>query len=331
MIKPRHGRAAAAGGMSGDSGRASRRRAGWQHLVVDSVASRQPLERLLALRQHHHDGKRSPHKPLLVLLSLGHLADTGSSALSWSSVEQHLARLISEFGPPSATGASQSAAYPFTRLRADGVWTLSADVPNDRVGPLSAENVVGRLTPALEASLSDRAVLRATARALVEAEFPPTIAGDVLAEVGLDPDVILSTEAPGSNGRRRSAAWPAAVLAAWDRQCAFCGYDGQLGSASVGVEAAHVRWFNFDGPDDMNNGLALCSLHHKLFDRGVLGLTADYHVKVSAQYTARTAAGRSVYELSDLSLRPRPGTTVPAPHHLVWHDRQVFKGLPLAA
>lgn len=299
--------------------------------LVDSEVSRQPLERLLALRQHQYDGKRSPHKPLLVLLALGQLADTGSSALSWSSMEQQLARLISDFGPPSAAGASQRAAYPFTRLRADGVWTLNADVPNDRVGPLSAEKVVGRLTPALEASLSDPAVLRATARALVEAEFPPTVAGDVLAEVGLDPDVILFTEAPGSTGRRRSAAWPAAVLAAWDRQCAFCGYDGQLGSASVGVEAAHVRWFNFDGPDDMNNGLALCSLHHKLFDRGVLGLTADCRVKVSAQFTARTAAGRSVYELSDLRLRPRPGTAVPAPHHLVWHDRQVFKGFPLAA
>jgi putative restriction endonuclease len=43
-----------------------------------------PLEKLLALRQHHHDGQRSPHKPLLVLLALGQLAATGSSALSWT-------------------------------------------------------------------------------------------------------------------------------------------------------------------------------------------------------------------------------------------------------
>lgn len=30
-------------------------------------------------------------------------------------------------------------------------------------------------------------------------------------------------------------------------KCAFCGYDGQLAGASVGVEAAHVRWFAFSG------------------------------------------------------------------------------------
>jgi hypothetical protein len=43
-----------------------------------------------------------------------------------------------------------------------------------------------------------------------------------------------------------------------DRQCAFGGYDGQLGSASAGIEVAHVRWFYFDGPDALDNGLALC-------------------------------------------------------------------------
>jgi putative restriction endonuclease len=43
------------------------------------------------------------------------------------------------------------------------------------------------------------------------------------------------------------------VLQAWDRQCAFCGYDGQLGHAAIGVEAAHVRWWAFDGPNGPDN------------------------------------------------------------------------------
>jgi putative restriction endonuclease len=49
------------------------------------------LDRLLQLRRHQRDGKRSPHKPLLVLLALGELANTGSSALVWSQVESRLA------------------------------------------------------------------------------------------------------------------------------------------------------------------------------------------------------------------------------------------------
>ncbi|MDP9460507.1 MAG: restriction endonuclease, partial [Actinomycetota bacterium] len=77
----------------------------------------QVLDRLSSLRQHQQDGRRSPHKPLLVLLALGRLAETGTSALPWSDAEEKLADLIAEFGPTSKTGRAQSAAYPFTRLR----------------------------------------------------------------------------------------------------------------------------------------------------------------------------------------------------------------------
>ena|SRR5712692_3584909 len=49
-------------------------------------------------------------------------------------------------------------------------------------------------------------------------------------------------------------------------------------------------------------------------------------VQVSAAFTARTAAGRALYELDGQPLSPRPGTSVPAAEHLSWHRRQVFKG-----
>lgn len=286
------------------------------------------LASLASLRQHQHRGRRSPHKPLLVLLALGQVAATGSSALAWPTVATRLADLIRDYGPPSAAAPAQRAAYPFTRLRSDGIWTLDHDVPMDRVRPLATRQVVGRLAPALENALRDPAIAAAAARHLVDAEFPPTIAPDVLVAVGLDPDAVLTTT-EGVPPRRRRSSWVAAVLVAWDRQCAFCGFDGQLGAATVGVEAAHVRWFNFDGPDDLDNGLALCSLHHRLFDRGALGLEAGredrLHVVVSSRFTTRTDAGRTVYGLHRRPLRPRPGTTAPGAAHVGWHTREVFK------
>jgi hypothetical protein len=87
-----------------------------------------------------------------------------------------------------------------------------------------------------------------------------------------------------------------------------------------------VRWFAFDGPDDLNNGLALCVLHHKLFDLGVLGLDAAFRVLVSATFSARTTAGRAVYDLHGHELRPRPDTVLPGLVHVAWHTREVFKG-----
>jgi putative restriction endonuclease len=91
-----------------------------------------------------------------------------------------------------------------------------------------------------------------------------------------------------------------------------------------------VRWFAFDGPDALDNGLALCALHHKLFDLGVLGLNPGLQVMVSATFSARTPAGRAIYDLHGHKLAPRPGTALPAPAHVTWHTRQVFKGEPLA-
>lgn len=113
------------------------------------------LTRLSSLRQHQHNGKRSPHKPLLMLLALGRLAAQDSSALPWQVARFTLADLIREFGPPTSTAATQSAAYPFTRLRADGVWVLDHDVPMDRIQPLTEHQVVGRLVLTMKAALRD--------------------------------------------------------------------------------------------------------------------------------------------------------------------------------
>ena len=272
------------------------------HEVLDSLSS---------LRQHQRDGRRSPHKPLLVLLALGRLAANGTSTLPWPEAEQLLADLLEEFGPTSTTGRAQSAAYPFTHLRSDAVWTLDQEVPMDRVGPLR-QGVTGRLEASLEQALKERpALLEEAARTLVEAHFPSTVAPDVLVAVGLDPELL--ERRPGTDRqdtqeqRSRSRVWPALVIEAWDRQCAFCGFDGAAGGSVVGIEAAHVRWFKLGGPDELDNGLALCSLHHKLFDRGMLGLDDEMTLVVSQRFSARTPSGRSLYDLHGRRLQPRRG------------------------
>ena len=107
----------------------------------------------------------------------------------------------------------------------------------------------------------------------------------------------------------------------------MCGFDGALGHYAVAIEAAHVRWHSQQGPDEMANALALCALHHALFDLGVLGITGDRRICVSSLYVARNEAGRAVDELAGKPLLiPRPYQPTVDLVHLSWHRSQVFKG-----
>jgi putative restriction endonuclease len=107
----------------------------------------------------------------------------------------------------------------------------------------------------------------------------------------------------------------------------MCGFDGALGHYPVGIEAAHVRWHSQKGPDEITNALALCALHHALFDLGVLGITEERQICVSSLYVARNEAGRAVDELAGKPLLiPRPHQPTVDVVYISWHHQQVFKG-----
>jgi len=60
------------------------------------------------------------------------------------------------------------------------------------------------------------------------------------------------------------------VLFAYGHRCAFCGLQLRL------IEAAHILPVASMGSDETSNGLALCSLHHRAFDRALVTLNEEY-------------------------------------------------------
>jgi putative restriction endonuclease len=295
------------------------------------ASSEEWLQRIATIRQWVRRGTRAPHKPLLLLYALGRLQRTGSSEVAYSEAEPVLAELLRAFGPP---GGKTSPAYPFHHLQSDGLWIVRSsgpDNPGASSSRLRATGATGRLATELETALrTDARLLATAARFLLDANFPESLHAEICSVVGLGLDVaeMQAITQHAASQRRRDPQFRDAVLVAYEYRCAMCGYDGRLGTEAVGLDAAHVRWWAFDGPDSVDNALCLCSFHHKLLDRGVVGVGDDYSVSISARFVARgPAAQLLVYDLLGRPLRePQRGQGLPALPHVRWHRSQVFSG-----
>ncbi|MEV7303362.1 phosphorothioated DNA-binding restriction endonuclease [Streptomyces clavifer] len=290
------------------------------------------VERTAQLRQWTRSGVRAPHKPLLLLYALSRFQQDSEGALLYSAVEDDLGRLLTEYGPGNRT----TPAYPLHHLVSDGVWEVRTErgpaSPGTRVRELRATGATGRLTPELRTALRrEPSLLGRMARVLLDLNFTPSLHGELCEAVGL---ALEEAEAPALSARRqRDRRMREMVLTAYEYQCAFCGYDGRIGAVPVGLEAAHVRWWAFDGPDDIENGLCLCSLHHKLFDKGVLGIGEGHRILVSQSFVGRSAAAREhvVMLAGRPVIGPQAGVRPVAADHRSWHTSQVFHGSPRPA
>lgn len=291
------------------------------------------LERTGKLRQWTRSGTRAPHKPLLLLYALGRFQEDADSELRYSAVEEDLQRLLTEYGPPNKT----TPAYPFHHLVSDGVWEVRTDrgpgSPGSGLRDLRELGATGRLAPELRTALRQKPdLLHRIARSLLDQHFPPSLHSELCESVGLRLEP-AETGRLSVTRRQRDRRMRELVLTAYEYQCAFCGYDGRIGAVPVGLEAAHVRWWAFHGPDDVDNGLCLCSLHHKLFDKGVLGIDDGHRILVSQRFVGHSPAAREqVIALADRPLvGPQPGARPVAADHRAWHTSQVFHGTPRPA
>ncbi|HTJ68793.1 MAG TPA: HNH endonuclease [Actinospica sp.] len=287
------------------------------------------IGRIEQLRRWTRNGERAPHKPLLLLFALGRYQADGGAPVRFSEAEGQLNDLLAEFGPPRKS----SPGYPFHHLASDGLWVVrtseGGSSPGPNLGDLRGSGAEGSLSPELiDALNSDSHLLAQLARVLLDSNFEPSLHADICALAGLDLEA-AETAAPvvGPEQRRRSPTFRREVLMAYEYQCAFCGYDGALGRVSAGLDAAHVKWWAMHGPDTIDNGVCLCSLHHKLFDMGVLGVTEDWRISVSGNFVGRSATARAHV----LSLGGQPATppqalySHPKPEYITWHQHEVFK------
>jgi len=295
-----------------------------------SLSEAELLKAFADIRVWQQGGQRAPHKPLLVLLMLGRLWRQEPAVAPFAQVEPELRKLLEQFGPSSARA---SVHYPFWHLRTDGLWDLDGPAsilarPAGATPSLTEmRQLSGAFSPeALEALTRNPQLVVRLARSIVESHFPESLQPDVLEAVGLPID---SSEQPAASQdeRKRDASFRKRVLLAYEYRCCVCGHDLRLDGIIVGLDAAHIKWFQAGGPDIEPNGLALCSLHHKLFDLGAYTvLPADYVVVVSQHLTGGDQAKIRMLSYHGAALiRPQTESSLPHAEYLEWHRDQVFK------
>jgi putative restriction endonuclease len=271
--------------------------------------------------------QRAPHKPLLVLYALGRWSRGETDEIAFRDVDRDLTELLREFGPPRR---SYHPEYPFWRLQNDGVWVVRASgelaVRQGNTDPLKSVLVAHEARASFsndvrDALRSDPSLVREIASRLLEGHFPESLHGDILEAVGLQPGVALQA------GTKRDPQFRQKVLTAYEYRCAVCGFDVRLGSVSIALDAAHIRWHQAGGPSTENNGIALCVLHHKVFDLGAFTLNGDGVLLVSDQAHGTVGFHDALLRHHGTKVRPPQHPEMrPEPAFLDWHVGEVFKG-----
>lgn len=114
-----------------------------------------------------------------------------------------------------------------------------------------------------------------------------------------------------------------AVLSSYQNVCCICEIDlVQL------LTASHiVPWsIGHEMRTNPQNGLCLCALHDRAFDRGLISVTSDFHVAVSSlvKQSRTEFAARVLWSFRNRIIK-MPSRFPPEPQYLQWHVDNVFQ------
>lgn len=115
------------------------------------------------------------------------------------------------------------------------------------------------------------------------------------------------------------------VLSSYDQACCACGVD-----APALLTASHIKPWAVDPGARSNprNGLALCSLHDRAFDRGLMTIRPSLAVAISRHLASADTVPVMRVAFADIEgAKIRlPSKFLPDPAFLTYHNESVFRG-----
>jgi putative restriction endonuclease len=302
--------------------------------VISTSTNDQFLERIRSINVNRCGDRRAPHKPLLLLVAIAKLLH-GERVLGFGEIESLLRPLLNAYAPP--VSGKHEPKLPYWHLCSDQLWEIpeAAELPLQQggfpqMGALRATS--GHLPEAYAtALLASESLAANVVQMILDAHFPESLHDDILAAVGLTSftaSIVAEEQASYGLVRKRDPRFRELVLRAYEYRCAVTGFQAALGGSYFGCEAAHVKWHAYDGPDVVENGLAMEPTLHKLFDAGAWSLTDGRKILVSADFTGSDEAVTKIRRLHGQSLRePQPGLPFVSTEFIRWHREKEHGGV----
>jgi len=265
-------------------------------------------------------------KPLLLLLLVSRIENNRveENRFQFEDIKKPLERLIREHGGrPTKSGAKPE--QPFSHLRSSPFWTLKTQreyAPGKTVlvSDLRNPNSYGAFQPDVFRLLRGSSEVRARfVDAILNEWWPDTLHGDIREDLGLD-------RLDSRRRKQRDQQFTIDVLENYRYSCAFCGFHAVLNGQATGIDAAHVQWHAHRGPDDVENGLALCKLHHWAFDKGILGINDEERICIADVFVAQRDGGLPIESLANKKLAVEPRNKAIAARFIDWHRDNVYLG-----
>jgi putative restriction endonuclease len=93
------------------------------------------------------------------------------------------------------------------------------------------------------------------------------------------------------------------------------------------LDAAHIKPFSQNGPNETRNGILLRRDLHALFDQGYITISPSYNVEVSRRIKEEFENGRDYYRYHGEKINlPVQLKDYPSSDFLDWHNSKIFKG-----
>jgi putative restriction endonuclease len=117
------------------------------------------------------------------------------------------------------------------------------------------------------------------------------------------------------------------IVTAYDNACALTGYSLGYRRTFPGLDAAHICWPQAGGNDDVCNGIAMTTLHRKLFHLGLFTIDENMKVVFCSELADMSRPGPMLAKLKGKKISlPKKPQLWPSEDALRWHRKWVFRG-----